>query len=44
MSFGIILVLGGVKYTTIEVNIYTLVKHMLETEKGIALSLSDNYI
>ena len=38
MSFGIILVLGGVKYTTIEVNIYTLVKHMLETEKGIALS------
>jgi len=38
MSFGIVLVLGDVKYTTIEVNIYILVKHLLETEKGIALS------
>ncbi|MDX9870184.1 MAG: iron ABC transporter permease, partial [Candidatus Cloacimonadales bacterium] len=38
MSFGIVLVLGDIKYTTIEVNIFIFVKHLLETEKGIALS------
>lgn len=38
MSFGIVLVLGDIKFTTIEVNIYIFVKQFLETEKGIALS------
>ncbi len=37
MSFGVVLVLGNVKFTTIEVNIYLLVHNLLETNLGMAL-------
>ena len=37
MSFGVVLVLGSVKYTTIEVNIYMLVHNFLKTNLGMAL-------
>lgn len=38
MSFGIILVLGHVKYTTIEVNIYMYIRQLVDFQKGVALS------
>ncbi len=38
MSFGIILILGHVKFTTIEVNIYMYVRQLMNLQKGIALS------
>jgi len=37
MSFGVVLVLGSVKYTTIEVNIFMLVHNLLKTNLGMAL-------
>ena len=37
MSFGIVLVLGSVRYTTVEVNIYMLIYHMIRFPMGMAL-------
>lgn len=37
MSFGIVLVLGNIRFATIEVNIYMLVKNLLQTDLGMAL-------
>lgn len=37
MSFGVVLVLGSVKFTTIEVNIYMLVHNLLKINLGMAL-------
>lgn len=37
MSFGIVLVLGSVRYTTVEVNIYILVYHLIRFPLGMAL-------
>ena len=39
MSFAVVLVLGGVKYATIEVNIYTLMMVMLDYKMGSALAI-----
>ncbi|MBD3309123.1 ABC transporter permease subunit [candidate division KSB3 bacterium] len=39
MSFAVVLVLGGVKYTTIEVNIYTLMTVLLDYKMGSALAI-----
>lgn len=39
MSFGIVLVLGDIRFTTIEVNIYILIKQLLETQLGFALCM-----
>ncbi len=39
MSFAIVLVLGGVKYATIEVNIYTLMTVILDYKMGSALAI-----
>lgn len=39
MSFAVVLVLGGVKYATIEVNIYTLMTVMLDYKMGSALAI-----
>lgn len=39
MSFAVVLVLGGVRYATIEVNIYTLMKVMLDYKMGSALAI-----
>lgn len=39
MSFAVVLVLGGVKYATIEVNIYTLMTVMLDYKMGSALAV-----
>lgn len=39
MSFAVVLVLGGVKYATIEVNIYTLMTVMLDYRMGSALAV-----
>jgi thiamine transport system permease protein len=37
MSFGIVLVLGSVRYTTLEVNIYILIYHLIRFPLGMAL-------
>ncbi|MBW6516465.1 MAG: iron ABC transporter permease [Candidatus Cloacimonetes bacterium] len=37
MSFGIVLVLGSVRYTTVEVNIYILIYHLIRFPLGMAL-------
>jgi len=37
MSFGIVLILGSVNYTTIEVNIYILINHLIRFPLGMAL-------
>ena len=39
MSFAVVLVLGGVKYATIEVNIYTLMTVILDYKMGSALAI-----
>jgi len=39
MSFAVVLILGGVKYATIEVNIYTLMTVMLDYKMGSALAV-----
>ena len=39
MSFAVVLVLGGVKYATIEVNIYTLMTVLLDYKMGSALAI-----
>lgn len=39
MSFAVVLVLGGVRYATIEVNIYTLMTVMLDYKMGSALAV-----
>lgn len=39
MSFAVVLVLGGVKYTTIEVNIYMLMTVILDYKMGSALAI-----
>jgi thiamine transport system permease protein len=39
MSFAVVLVLGGVKYATIEVNIYMLMTVMLDYKMGSALAI-----
>ncbi len=39
LSFAVVLVLGGVKYATIEVNIYTLLTVLLDYKMGSALAL-----
>lgn len=39
MSFAVVLVLGGVRYATIEVNIYTLMTVMLDYKMGSALAM-----
>jgi len=39
MSFAIVLVLGGVKYATVEVTIYTLMTYLLDYKMGSALAI-----
>ncbi len=39
LSFAIVLVLGGVKYATIEVNIYTLMTVLIDYKMGSALAI-----
>ncbi len=39
MSFGIVLILGGIQYSTIEVNIYMLVNNLMKIKLGSALGV-----